>query len=164
MASPIQGHEFERALGVGDVLGSLACCCPWGRQESHMAVWLNWTEGGTMSGSRKARWKFTDSVGMSDGGVSASGSGKNRICGKSWVNRICFLILSYWSPPNLYPLTQSGPRKKCRINFFSSCILGLPEIAFPYWRALQISSDIFLMLMNNLNTNEEVFWTLWERE
>ena len=108
-----------------------------------------------MSGSRKARWKFTDSIGMSDGGVSAWGSGKNRICGKSWVNRICFLILSYWDPPNLYPLTQSGLRRKCRINFFSSCILGLPEIAFPYWRALQLSSDIFLMLLNNLNTNEE---------
>ena len=28
------GHEFEQALGVGDGLGGLACCSPWG--------WLNW--------------------------------------------------------------------------------------------------------------------------
>ena len=23
-------HEFERALGVGDGQGSVACCSPWG--------------------------------------------------------------------------------------------------------------------------------------
>ena len=28
------GHEFEHALGVGDGLGSLACCSPWGHKES----------------------------------------------------------------------------------------------------------------------------------
>ena len=27
------GHESEQALCVGDGLGSLACCCPWGRKE-----------------------------------------------------------------------------------------------------------------------------------
>ena len=122
-------------------------------------TWLcDWTElrRGTKSGSRKARRKFTDSVGMSDGGLLAWGSGKNRICGKSWVYRICFLILSYWGLPNLYPLTQSGPWSKCRINFFPSCMLDLPEISFPYWRALQLSSNIFLILLNNLNTNEDI--------
>ena len=30
------GHEFEQALGVGDGKESLACCSPWGRQESDM--------------------------------------------------------------------------------------------------------------------------------
>ena len=30
----LNGHEFERALGVGDGQGSLACCSPWGRKES----------------------------------------------------------------------------------------------------------------------------------
>ena len=30
----LDGHEFEQALGVGDGLGSLACCSPWGRKES----------------------------------------------------------------------------------------------------------------------------------
>ena len=30
------GHEFEQALGVGDVQGSLTCYSPWGRKESDM--------------------------------------------------------------------------------------------------------------------------------
>ena len=30
----LDGHEFERALGVGDGQVSLVCCSPWGRQES----------------------------------------------------------------------------------------------------------------------------------
>ena len=28
------GHEFEQAPGVGDGLGSLACCSSWGLKES----------------------------------------------------------------------------------------------------------------------------------
>ena len=28
------GHEFEQALGVGDRQGGLACCSPWGHEES----------------------------------------------------------------------------------------------------------------------------------
>ena len=35
-------HEFEQAPGVGDGQGSLACCSPWGRNESEMTEWLNW--------------------------------------------------------------------------------------------------------------------------
>ena len=30
----LDGHEFGKALGVGDGQGSLACCHPWGRRES----------------------------------------------------------------------------------------------------------------------------------
>ena len=40
----LNGHEFEQAPGVGDGQGSLACCSPWGRKESDMTEWLNWTE------------------------------------------------------------------------------------------------------------------------
>ena len=29
----LDGHVFEQALGVGDGLGSLVCCSPWGRKE-----------------------------------------------------------------------------------------------------------------------------------
>ena len=29
----LDGHEFEKAPGVGDGQGSLACCSPWGRKE-----------------------------------------------------------------------------------------------------------------------------------
>ena len=40
----LDGHEFDQALGVGDGQGSLACCIPWGRKESDITEWLNWTE------------------------------------------------------------------------------------------------------------------------
>ena len=30
----LDGHEFEQALGVGDVQGGLAYCNSWGRKES----------------------------------------------------------------------------------------------------------------------------------
>ena len=29
---PLNGHEFEQALGVGDGEGSLVCCSPWGHR------------------------------------------------------------------------------------------------------------------------------------
>ena len=31
---PLNGHEFEQALGDGEGQGGLACCSPWGRNES----------------------------------------------------------------------------------------------------------------------------------
>ena len=37
----LNGHEFEKALEVGDGQGSLACCSPWGRKESDMTEQLN---------------------------------------------------------------------------------------------------------------------------
>jgi len=40
----LDGHEFERALEVGDGQGSLACCRPWGCKESDTTEQLNWTE------------------------------------------------------------------------------------------------------------------------
>jgi len=38
------GHEFERAPGVGDDYGSLACHSPWGLKVSDTTEWLNWTK------------------------------------------------------------------------------------------------------------------------
>jgi len=35
------GHELEKALGVGDGQGSLACCSPWGCKELDMTERLN---------------------------------------------------------------------------------------------------------------------------
>ena len=32
----LDGHEFEQALGVGDIQGSLLCCSPWGCKELDM--------------------------------------------------------------------------------------------------------------------------------
>ena len=41
----LSGHEFEQAPGVGDGLGSLVCCSPWGCKKSDITVAkLNWKE------------------------------------------------------------------------------------------------------------------------
>ena len=40
----LDGHEFEKAPGVGDGQGRLACCCPWCCKESDMAEQLNCTD------------------------------------------------------------------------------------------------------------------------
>ena len=37
----LNGHEFEQALGVGDGLGSLACCSPCGHKELDTTERLN---------------------------------------------------------------------------------------------------------------------------
>ena len=37
-------NELEQASGVGDGLGSLVCCTPWGHKESDMTEQLNWTD------------------------------------------------------------------------------------------------------------------------
>ena len=37
-------HEFEQIPGVGDGQGGLVRSSPWGRKESDMTEWLNWTE------------------------------------------------------------------------------------------------------------------------
>ena len=37
----LDGHEFEKAPGVGDVQGNLACCSPWGRKELASTEQLN---------------------------------------------------------------------------------------------------------------------------
>ena len=37
----LSGHEFEQALGIGDVQGSLVCCSPWGHKELDMTEQLN---------------------------------------------------------------------------------------------------------------------------
>ena len=38
----LNGHEFERALGVCDGQGSLECCSPWGCKKSDTTERLNW--------------------------------------------------------------------------------------------------------------------------
>ena len=37
----LDGHEFEQALGAGDVQRSLECCSPWNRKESDTTERLN---------------------------------------------------------------------------------------------------------------------------
>ena len=38
---PLNGHEFDQALGVGDGQGGLACCNPWDRKELDTTEKLN---------------------------------------------------------------------------------------------------------------------------
>ena len=40
----LDGCESEWTPGDGDGQGGLACCDSWGRKESDMTEWLNWTE------------------------------------------------------------------------------------------------------------------------
>ena len=40
----LNGHWFGWTPGVGDGQGGLVCCGPWGRKESNMTEWLNWTD------------------------------------------------------------------------------------------------------------------------
>ena len=37
----LDGHEFEKALGVGDGQGGLACCGSWGHKELDTTEQLN---------------------------------------------------------------------------------------------------------------------------
>ena len=41
---PLDGHDFKQVLGVGDGQGRLACCSPWGHEESDTTEWWNWIE------------------------------------------------------------------------------------------------------------------------
>ena len=41
----LDGRDSQWTPGVGDGQGGLACCNSWGRKESDMTEWLNWTEG-----------------------------------------------------------------------------------------------------------------------
>ena len=48
---PLNGHEFEQALGDGDGQGSLACCSPWGCKESDTTERLNDNNNSTLQGA-----------------------------------------------------------------------------------------------------------------
>ena len=37
----LNGHEFEKTMGVGDGQRGLACCSPWGCKESDRTAGLN---------------------------------------------------------------------------------------------------------------------------
>ena len=51
----LKGHEFEQALGVGDIQWSLVCCTPWRCKESDTTEWLNWTQ---LTFKYTAQWRL----------------------------------------------------------------------------------------------------------
>ena len=54
----LDGHEFEWTLVFGDGQGGLACCNSWGRKESDMTEWLNWTELKIMASGPIISWQI----------------------------------------------------------------------------------------------------------
>ena len=56
----LNGHGYEQAPGVGDTQGNLmdreVCCSPWGRKESDMTEWLNWTDKTSVVGGTLLFW------------------------------------------------------------------------------------------------------------
>ena len=44
--SPLNGQEFEQALGGGEGQGGLVCCSPWGRKESDTTERLSSSNNG----------------------------------------------------------------------------------------------------------------------
>ena len=57
----LNGHEFEQIPGVRDGQGGLACCSPWGHNESDMTERLNCTE--QKQKNIKKRWQeYTENL------------------------------------------------------------------------------------------------------
>ena len=52
----LNGHGFGWTPGVGDGQGRLACCGSWGRKESDMTEWVNWTEQNQCRRHKKHRF------------------------------------------------------------------------------------------------------------
>ena len=74
------GHEFEQAPGVGDGQGSLACCSPWGRQESDMTEWLNSNNTRFQAVSRKDRTHVSCLLRWQAGSLPPAPPGKPSLC------------------------------------------------------------------------------------
>ena len=60
------GPEFGQTLGDGEGQGGLACCSPWGHQESYMTGWLN----NRQKASRRGKQRETEVV-IEAGGTQA---------------------------------------------------------------------------------------------
>ena len=71
----LDGRESGWTPGVGDGQGGLACCNSWGRKESDMTEWLNWTE-------LKGHWNFFLSLERQSNQIPFS---------KTW-----FITLAFW--------------------------------------------------------------------
>ena len=52
----LNGHEFERAPGVGDRQGKLVCCSPRGCKELDITEWLNWLTDWELELLGKTTW------------------------------------------------------------------------------------------------------------
>ena len=56
----LNGYEFGWTPWVGDGQGGLACCSPWGLEESDMTEWMNWTGRNWVTVSRSLVTAFLE--------------------------------------------------------------------------------------------------------
>ena len=71
---PLNGHEFEQALGDGEGQGGLVCCSPWGRKELDTTERLNRPELSlvpkSMLNNHPPQHIYKDSLGIQTGAAS----------------------------------------------------------------------------------------------
>ena len=77
----LNGHEFEQPPGVGDGLGGLACCSPWGRRESDTTEQLNRVE----SAPRARPWGPHEEPRSHPCCLTAQTGLRTACCGHAWV-------------------------------------------------------------------------------
>ena len=65
----LDGHESEKAPGVGDGQGSLACCSSWVCKESDMTERLNWLYYREEKGDAVHRWWQLGNWGITSGSI-----------------------------------------------------------------------------------------------
>ena len=75
----LNGHEFEKSLGVGDGQESLTCCSPWGLKKSDTIEWLNWV---------------TDLLNIKTVGWKWQNEAKSKITEKIKLNLVHVILLS----------------------------------------------------------------------
>ena len=106
----LNGHEFEWTPGVGVGQGGLAFCVSWGRKESDMTEWLNWTE---LNISVKVYFR-TRTIGD---------KAAYYIITKMPVHQETILVLDGWTPnnrtQNIWPKTEQIKRENIQIYNFS---------------------------------------------
>ena len=73
------GQEFEQTPGVSDGQGSMACCSPWGRQESDITERLNWVLRVGRSRSVNARNRY----------IEVEGNRQLGLMGKNVIPKSC---------------------------------------------------------------------------
>ena len=134
---PLDGHEFEWTLGVGDGQGGLVCCDSWGRNESDMTEWLNWTElksGRWVLIFSSNWWRNWGTAGMRDGTLKWW----CRYVVPGWaVSTSLPTPLSFLDIQILWPtshLLRCGP-ETLWVNSISICVLSSPlaDSGLPWW-------------------------------
>jgi len=89
----LNGHEFEKTPGVGDVQEGLACCSPWGHKESDKTEWLNWTDGDCSHEVKRCLLLWRKAITNLDGILK---SGDITLLTKVWiVKTVVFSIFVY---------------------------------------------------------------------